>query len=79
MTTISVDDIQRDPDGYLRRVERGETFLILRDKHPVAEIKPANSQPRDVRPFGLARGEFTVPRDFNDPLPANVLRDFEGE
>ena len=30
------------------------------------------------RPFGLARGEFIVPQDFNAPLPEEVLRGFEG-
>jgi antitoxin (DNA-binding transcriptional repressor) of toxin-antitoxin stability system len=40
MTTISIHDMQRDPLGYLRRVEDGETLLIVRDEQPVAEIKP---------------------------------------
>lgn len=31
------------------------------------------------RPIGLARGEFTVPNDFNAPLPEGVLRSFEGK
>ncbi|HEY3902018.1 MAG TPA: hypothetical protein VGM54_25620 [Chthoniobacter sp.] len=31
------------------------------------------------RPIGLAKGEFTVPDDFNEPLPDEVLRAFEGK
>ncbi len=30
------------------------------------------------RPFGLCQGEFTVPDDFNEPLPDDVLDLFEG-
>ena len=30
------------------------------------------------RPFGLCAGEFTVPDDFDGPLPEQVLREFEG-
>jgi predicted DNA-binding antitoxin AbrB/MazE fold protein len=30
------------------------------------------------RPYGLCAGEFTVPQDFDQPLPEDVLRDFEG-
>ncbi len=30
------------------------------------------------RPFGLCQGEFTVPDDFNQPLPDDVLDLFEG-
>ncbi|HUD45562.1 MAG TPA: hypothetical protein VMR33_01975 [Candidatus Baltobacteraceae bacterium] len=33
----------------------------------------------DPRPIGLARGEFTVPDDFNTPLPEDVLQAFEGK
>jgi hypothetical protein len=32
-----------------------------------------------LRPIGLAKGEFTVPEDFNTPLPEDVLRTFEGK
>ena len=31
------------------------------------------------RPFGLAAGEFTVPNDFDAPLPEDVLKSFEGK
>lgn len=33
----------------------------------------------DLRPFGLAAGEFVVPDDFDAPLPDEVLADFEGK
>jgi antitoxin (DNA-binding transcriptional repressor) of toxin-antitoxin stability system len=78
MITISVSDIQRDPLGYLRRVEEGETLLVTRDERPVAEIKPVPAPSRKPRPFGLCAGEFTVPADFDQPLPEDVLREFEG-
>ena len=32
-----------------------------------------------LRPVGLCAGEFTVPDDFNDPLPEDILRAFEGK
>ena len=42
-------------------------------------ILPGNgSTDKTARPFGLARGQFVVPADFNTPLPNQVLRDFEG-
>ena len=78
MTTISVHEVQRDPLGCLRRVEQGETLLVVRDDRPVAEIKPIPAASQQPRPFGLCAGEFTVPDDFDRPLPEDVLRDFEG-
>ena len=78
VTTISVHEIQRDPLGILRRVEEGETLLIVRDEQPVAEIKPAPAQARHQRPYGLCAGKFTVPGDFDQPLPETIIREFEG-
>jgi antitoxin (DNA-binding transcriptional repressor) of toxin-antitoxin stability system len=78
MTTISIHEIQRDPLGYLRRVEGGEAFLLVRDDHPVAELKPVAAPAQEKRPFGLCAGEFTVPADFDSALPEEVLRGFEG-
>ena len=31
------------------------------------------------RPIGLAKGQFTVPDDFNAPLPEEVLQAFGGK
>jgi len=32
---------------------------------------------KDLRPFGLSKGEFVVPEDFDAPLPEEVLAGFE--
>lgn len=79
MATVAVSEIERDPLGYLRRVEQGETLLVVRDERPVAEIKPVPVRPRVPRPYGLSPGAFTVPDDFDRPLPDDVLKGFEGE
>jgi len=76
MVTASIDDVQRDFPSYLKRVSAGETVLILQGDTPVAELKPATTA--QLRPFGLCAGEFTVPDDFDAPLPETVLAEFEG-
>ena len=83
MTTISVDEIQYDLAGYLTRVQAGETLLITEAGRPVAEINPIKPvEPDDLpltpRPRGLAKGDFVVPDDFDDPLPDEIQRLFEG-
>ncbi len=32
-----------------------------------------------LRPYGLSKGEFVVPEDFDEALPEEVLAGFEGE
>jgi antitoxin (DNA-binding transcriptional repressor) of toxin-antitoxin stability system len=78
MTAVTLEEIQRDLKGYLERVHAGETLIVLQADQPLAEIKPVSSEALRPRPFGLCAGEFTVPDDFNDPLPEDVVSSFEG-
>jgi prevent-host-death family protein len=75
MAWISIDEIKRDLSTYLRRVEAGEVLVIVQDGKPVAEIKPVASGL--LRPFGLCAGEFTVPDDFDAPLPEGVVKEVD--
>jgi hypothetical protein len=45
----------------------------------MAEIKPITSTTKLLRPFGLCAGEFTVPKDFDAPLPQSIIEAFEGK
>ena len=78
MSTVSVQDLQRDFLTFLRRVEAGESFLVVRGEHPLAEIRPVAAPAIQPRPFGLCAGQFSVPRDFDRPLANDILQDFEG-
>lgn len=78
MTTISVQEIERDLPAFLQRVEAGESFLVIRGNHLLAEVRPAPVRAKQPRPFGLCAGEFKVPDDFDDPLPEEILKEFEG-
>ncbi len=42
------------------------------------ELKPITNN-KQLRPFGLCAGEFTVPDDFDYPLPEEIINTFEGE
>jgi antitoxin (DNA-binding transcriptional repressor) of toxin-antitoxin stability system len=78
MLNVTVDELQRDPLKYLRQVEAGETLIIVQSNKAIAELKPiSNNKP--LRPFGLCAGEFTVPDDFDAPLPDDLLSAFEGK
>lgn len=43
-------------------------IVTIMDEQPIV---------KDLRPFGLSKGEFIVPEDFDAPLPEEVLADFE--
>ncbi len=80
MTIVNISDMERDLADYLRRVRAGETLLVMDAGQPLAEIKPAAGQTppkRKPRPFGARKGDFVVPDNFDDPLPEDILQDFE--
>jgi antitoxin (DNA-binding transcriptional repressor) of toxin-antitoxin stability system len=67
MPNVTIDKMQRDPLTYLQQVEAGETLIIVRADGAIAELRPiAHSQ--QLCPFGLCKGEFTVPDDFDKPF-----------
>jgi prevent-host-death family protein len=78
MSTISLQDLARDPGALIDRVEAGERLVVVRGGRPVAELRPVPPAPVTPRPFGLAAGAFAFPDDFDAPLPDEVLREFEG-
>jgi antitoxin (DNA-binding transcriptional repressor) of toxin-antitoxin stability system len=79
MLHVTIDEIQRDPSRYLRQVAAGETFIILQADKAIAELRPILSNSKQLRPFGLCAGEFTVPDDFDESLPEEILSAFEGK
>jgi len=78
MNTISVQDVLRDLLSFFQRVEAGESFLVVRGKQPLAEVRPVTAQTAQPRPFGLCAGQFTVPPNFDQPLLDSIPQDFEG-
>jgi prevent-host-death family protein len=56
----------------------GEEVVIARYGEPVARLVPIRP-PAAKRIPGSARGQFTVPSTFFDPLPQEILDAFEPE
>ena len=79
MVQVSINEIEQNLPAYLQRVEAGETIVIVKAGRAIAEIKPVVSTSKQLRPFGLCAGEFIVPDDFDEPLPENIIQEFEGK
>jgi prevent-host-death family protein len=78
MLTISIEDAKARLAEYIKRAEEGETIILTRRNQPVAELRPISKKPDSPRPIGLCAGEFTVPDNFDEPLPETRLKDLEG-
>jgi len=64
---VEIDHGRVVPKGDGALPERASGLLTILNPPPL-------SQPR---PIGLAKSQFTVPDDFNAPLPEDVLQTFE--
>lgn len=65
MKNLTIQEIQHDLGAWLKRVKAGETFVILEEDKPVAEIKPILSNGDGLRPYALCADEFQVPNNFD--------------
>jgi antitoxin (DNA-binding transcriptional repressor) of toxin-antitoxin stability system len=61
----------------LERVLLGEEIIIAKGGKPIARLVPIKSQ-GSSRLLGIAKGEFVVPDDFNEPMP-EFEKEFYGE
>ncbi len=64
---INMHEAKTQLSRLVERVCQGEEVIIARDGSPVARLV-AYRQKSD-RPLGICEGKFSVPDDFNDPLP----------
>lgn len=77
MTTVNVHEAKTQLSRLLERVLQGEEIVIARYGKPVATLVPFAERPARREP-GSARGRVSLSSDFDDPLPEEVLRGFEG-
>jgi prevent-host-death family protein len=77
MTEVNTHEAKTHLSRLLRRVALGEEITIANRGVPVARLVPVPPQ-KGPRVLGILRGEFTVPDDFDAPLPDDLLDLFEG-
>jgi prevent-host-death family protein len=65
---VNIHEAKTHLSKLLERVAVGEEVIIAKAGTPVAKIVPIGDHPK-TRVFGSAKGEFTVPDDFNAPDP----------
>ena len=78
MIRLNVHEAKTHLSRYLKRVAKGERIVLCLRNVPIAEIRPLTAPETKPRPIGLARGRFTVPPSFFEPLPDALLDAFEG-
>ncbi len=78
MQTVNIHEAKTHLSRLLEDVAAGEEIIIAKAGKPVAKLVPIESKPKARRKLGGLEGQFTVPDDFDDPLPDEILALFYG-
>jgi prevent-host-death family protein len=76
MSQVNVHEAKTHLSKLLTRVEAGEEIIISKAGKPIARLVPWNQDVKQRTP-GLDSGLFSVPDDFDAPLPREIMDAFE--
>lgn len=74
MAEVNVHEAKTHLSKLLRRVAAGEEIVISRSGKPIARLVPIRPAPQRV--LGVDRGIYSVPDDFDAPLPDDLVEAF---
>ena len=74
--TVNMFEAKTQLSKLVERVERGEDVIIARAGKPGARLTGLKPEKRKIR-FGGLKGKIWIADDFDDPLPDDVLAEFE--
>jgi prevent-host-death family protein len=76
--TYNMHEAKTQLSKLAQRAARGEEIVIARNGTPLAKLGPLD-RARKPRKFGLWEGQVWISDDFDDPLPPEIQRYFDGE
>ncbi len=75
--TVSLYEAKTQLSRLVERAAAGEEIVIAKSGRPRARLVPLEDT-RALRVPGRGKGRWRVAKDFDAPLPDDVLRGFEG-
>jgi prevent-host-death family protein len=76
--TVNINQARTHLSKLIERVRLGEEVVIAKAGKPVARLVPERARSTPRRP-GNGRGDFVIHDSFYEPLPADILDEFEGK
>ena len=73
---VNIHAAKTNLSRLIERACAGEEVVIARNSEPVVKLVPVGGT-KPKRMFGSMKGQFTVPDEFFDPLPADELDAWE--
>jgi len=77
MPTVNIHAAKTHLSRLVEEAASGQEIIIAKAGTPVAKLGPLDSANSKKRRLGLLAGRMKVLADFDAPLPANILDEFE--
>lgn len=77
-TNVTVKEAQANLSKHIADLKPGDRIILCCGNEPVAEMLPLADRSNEPRPVGLGKGLAEVPDSFFDPLPDDILNEFDG-
>jgi prevent-host-death family protein len=74
---LNLYDAKTRLSELVEAASQGETVVIAKAGRPLAKLGPIAPSHRPIK-LGLMKGAIRIGKDFDAPLPEQVLQDFEG-
>ncbi len=71
---VNIYQAKTNLSRLIGEVQEGKEVIIARAGRPVAKLVPFQTP----RKLGMLKGKLSIPDDFDEPLPEDVLAAFEG-
>lgn len=77
MSTFNMHEAKTHFSKLVDAALQGESIVIARAGVPVVKLEPIQFKKTRYR-FGVMKGKIKIAKDFDDPLPEELLKEFEG-
>jgi prevent-host-death family protein len=77
MPTYNIHEAKSQLSKLIDAMQQGQTVIIAKAGRPVAVLGPVRAA-GTKRVRGLLKGQIKLGPEFDEPLPADVLKGFEG-
>lgn len=77
MRTVNIHEAKTHFSKLVDAAMHGKETTIAKAGVPAAKLVPITAA-KSKRRFGVLKGKIKIAKDFDTPLPDNILKDFEG-
>ncbi len=77
MRIVNIHEAKTHLSKLVEETNKGAEVIIAKAGKPMARLVPVRDE-RKRRRLGRLAGKFSVPKDFDAPLPEEVIASFEG-